>query len=94
MLAPVRGGIRFRLLKTGRRIDTQLRGIKGTVPESAAIVVGVNSINPNTLKISATTKPASGPLAPISNNASLFGGNDFCIITAPKVPRGGGPGMK
>jgi len=47
-----------------------------------------------------TRKPIIGPLAPTSNKASLLGGRDFCIITAPKVPipktpnTGGGPGIK
>jgi len=55
---------------------------------------GINRVIPTALKIRATKKPATGPFDPMSNNASLFGGNDFCIITAPKVPRGGIPGIK
>jgi hypothetical protein len=39
----------------------------------------------------AIMKPAMGPSAPTSNSAPLFGGSDFCMITAPKVPNGGGP---
>ena len=56
--------------------------------------VGIKTIKPMALRISATINPAMGPLAPTSNNASLLRGRDFCIITAPKVPSGGGPGMK
>ncbi len=41
----------------------------------------------------ATRKPMIGPVKPMSNRASLFGGRDFCLMTAPKVPMGGGPGM-
>lgn len=42
----------------------------------------------------ATRKPTIGPAEPMSNRASLFGGRDFCWMTAPKVPMGGGPGIK
>ncbi len=42
----------------------------------------------------ATKKPVMGPVEPISKRASLLGGSDFCLMTAPKVPMGGGPGIK
>ena len=61
--------------------------------------VGENH-SPIMLTMTASMNPTIGPLDPTSNKASLFGGRDFCIITAPKVPIpktcpiGGGPGMK
>ena len=60
----------------------------GTCGEGTVIV------KPTALIMNATINPEIGPSAPISNRASLFGGSDFCIITAPKVPKGGGPGIK
>ena len=72
----------------------QLVGIKFNVVVSGGVGAGTKSIKPMALRIIAIMKPAKGPLAPTSNNASLFRGRDFCIITAPKVPSGGGPGMK
>jgi hypothetical protein len=38
--------------------------------------------------------PTAGPLNPRSNNSSRFAGGLFKEITAPNVPKGGGPGMK
>src|SRR3990170_8749162 len=86
-------GIKFRLDKVLIR-GIQLIGIKLKSPTSGGLGAGIKSIMPMALKITAIMKPAMGPLAPMSNNASLFWGRDFCIITAPKVPRGGGPGIK
>jgi hypothetical protein len=60
----------------------------------------VEKLKPIIVAIVAKIKLTTGPLAPTSNSASLFGGSDFCIITAPKVPIpkkppiGGGPGIK
>jgi len=52
---------------------------------------GMVNVNPMMLTMVAIMKPAMGPSAPTSNSAPLFGGSDFCMITAPKVPNGGGP---
>jgi hypothetical protein len=93
LLVPVNGGIKLKLDKAGIN-SIQLTGIKLKLPVSAGIVAGISNVIPTALQIKAITKPAMGPLAPTSNNASLLGGNDFCIITAPKVPSGGGPGIK
>ena len=41
-----------------------------------------------------TTKPTTGPLRPKSNSWSLLAGGPFREMRAPKVPMGGGPGMK
>src|SRR5437879_10649030 len=41
-----------------------------------------------------TAKPTTGPLRPKSNSWSLLAGGPFREMRAPKVPMGGGPGMK
>ncbi len=86
-------GTRFSPSRMGVRIN-QLTGIRVSVFPSGGIVIGTKRVKPTALKTSATRKPAIGPFAPISKRASLFGGSDFCMITAPSVPSGGGPGMK
>src|SRR4030042_864497 len=72
----------------------QLVGIKFKAVTSGGVGAGIKSNSPMALKTNATINPARGPLAPTSNSASLLRGRDFCIITAPKVPSGGGPGIK
>ncbi len=94
LLGAVIWGIKFRLFRAGRRTYIQLIGTKGRVPEPVGILIGTNVIKPIMLKTSATMKPASGPLEPMSKRASRLAGQDFCMITAPRVPSGGGPGMK
>ncbi len=83
----------MRLSRRGVRIS-QLAGTRGRMLPLGGISIGTSRVKPITLKISATEKPAMGPFAPMSNSASLFGGSVFCMITAPRVPNGGGPGMK
>jgi len=84
-------GIRLKLCKNLSRIFH----ITGT-PISLARTwgEGMVNVNPMMLTMVAIMKPVMGPSAPTPNSASLFGGRDFCMITAPKVPSGGGPGIK
>src|SRR6184192_3709296 len=41
-----------------------------------------------------TMNPTTGPLKPRSNSWSRLVGGPFSEMRAPKVPMGGGPGMK
>jgi len=78
------------------------KNIKGTGREGnrLSLYVTAEKGKPTTVAREASMKLTIGPLEPMSNKASLFGGRDFCIITAPKVPSpknspiGGGPGIK
>ncbi len=57
-----------------------------------------DTINPS-LRLTIVTKivarnPAMGPANPVSKSSSLFLGGLLRETTAPKVPKGGGPGIK
>ena len=54
----------------------------------------VESRRPTAVAATATTKPAHGPAAPMSNSARRSGKRERMRMNAPKVPTGGSPGMK
>ncbi|MEM3641156.1 MAG: hypothetical protein QXH37_04480, partial [Candidatus Bathyarchaeia archaeon] len=70
----------------------------GKIVKVSGLGAAIAIVDPIAATMVAITKLIIGPLDPTSNSASLFGGSDFCIITAPKVPIppsiGGGPGIK
>src|SRR5208282_2866909 len=94
-------GCRFTLTVSGSTPSTHRATVQKTIelPRSippAEVSSGVTCDHSRLIIIaaSATTKPAHGPAAPISNIARRLRGSDLIRIKAPKVPIEIGKGRK